>query len=210
MSTQNAPPDLWMPDPDSPLSRYLRRPSNLAVCFFTVASLQLLLAGSVAWLLVRRLGFASSSHRLIFPVSFAFSSLLLAAGSVLLHRATRLVRMERQRKFRRSLLLSLATGTGFVAVQTYGLWCLLAQRDGALAAGLKHGAFAFVLMHGVHFVVALLFVTFVTLRALADRYDHEYSWGVTFCAWFWHALGIAWLAIMGAFLVASSAVPSAG
>ena len=67
-------------------------------------------------------------------------------------------------------------------------------------------AFAFALLHGVHFIVALLFVVFVFLRAFADRYDHEYSWGVTFCAWFWHALGIAWLAIMTAFLIAGISV----
>lgn len=210
MSTQNAPPALWMPDPNAPLARYLRRPSNLALCFFSLSSLLLMVAGSVAWLLVRWLGFSTDSHRLLFPPSFALSTLLLAIGSFTLHRASQLVRVERQLLFRRNLLTALATGTVFVAVQTYGMWCLLAQREGAIAVGLKQGAFAFVLMHGVHFIVALLFVTFVVLRALADRYDHECSWGVTFCAWFWHALGIVWMAIMGGFLVASTVVPAAG
>jgi len=96
-------------------------------------------------------------------------------------------------------------GTTFVAIQTYAMWCLLiAQRSSADVTGLRNGAFAFVAMHGLHFVVALLFVAFVLLRALADRYDHEYSWGVTFCAWFWHTLGIVWLMIMSAFLVGST------
>ncbi|MBI1315178.1 hypothetical protein GC176_28135 [bacterium] len=208
MSTQNAPSALWMPDPNSPLSRYLRRPSNLALCFFTLASLLLMVAGGAAWLLVRWPGIPTASHRLLFPASFGVSTLLLTAGSVALHRASLLVRIERQLAFRRNLIVALAAGTAFVAVQTYGLCCLLAQRDGALAIGLKQGAFAFVLMHGVHFVVAFLFVTFVVLRAFADRYDHEYSWGVTVCAWFWHALGLAWLAIMGGFLAAATAVPA--
>ena len=207
MSTQNAPPTLWMPNPDSPLSRYLQRASNLALCFFTLSSVLLLIAGSVAWLLVRWLGFSPDDSRLLFPSSFGISTVLLAAGSFTLHRAALLVRVERQLAFRRHLLLALSVGMAFVSVQTYGMWCLLAQRQGAVAIGLNQGAFAFVLMHGVHFIVALLFVMFVVLRAFADRYDHEYSWGVTFCAWFWHALGIAWLVIMGGFLVASSAVP---
>ena len=139
------------------------------------------------------------------------STALLAGGSLLLHRASRLVRFERQLEFRRSLAWALALGTAFVAAQTYGLWCLIAQHEAAKSVGLKDGAFAFVLLHGVHFVVALLFVAFIYLRALADKYDHEYSWGVTFCAWFWHALGIAWLAIMVAFLIAGvSALPGDG
>jgi cytochrome c oxidase subunit 3 len=197
-----------MPDPDSPLSRFLRRTSNLALCFFVVSSLLLSVAGSAAWLLIRGLGFSAEANRLLFPSSFGLSTLLLAIGSFTLHRASLLVRVERQLMFRRNLLLSLATGTVFVAVQMYGMWCLLAQREGAVAIGLNQGAFAFVLMHGIHFIVALLFVTFVVLRAFADHYDHEYSWGVTFCAWFWHTLGIVWLAIMGGFLVAASVVPS--
>ncbi len=207
MSTQNAPPALWMPDPNSPLSRFLQRRSNLALCFFLASNLLLGVAGGVAWLLVRWLGLSTDSQRLIFPPSFALSTLLLFLGSVALHRASLLVRVERQRPFRRQLLIALGTGTAFVAVQTYGLTCLIVQREGAMAVGLKQGAFAFALMHGVHFVVALLFVTFVLLRALADKYDHEYSWGVTFCAWFWHAMGIVWLAILGGFLAAATVVP---
>jgi cytochrome c oxidase subunit 3 len=208
VSTQNAPPALWMPDSNSPLSRFLQRRSNLAVCFFVLSSLLLGTAGGASWLLVRYLGLSTDSQRLIFPPSFALSTLLLAAGSVMLHRASLFVRVERQRPFRRQLFLALGTGTAFVAVQTYGLISLIVQREGAIAVGLKQGAFAFALMHGVHFIVALMFVTFVMLRALADRYDHERSWGVTFCAWFWHALGAVWLAILGAFLVAATSVPA--
>jgi len=54
-------------------------------------------------------------------------------------------------------------------------------------------------------VVALLFLVFIYLRALADRYDHEYSWGVTFCGWFWHGLGIIWITIVAVFMVAGTA-----
>ena len=44
--------------------------------------------------------------------------------------------------------------------------------------------------------VCVLFLCYVTVQALADRYDHEYYWGVSICAWFWHALGIAWVALL--------------
>ena len=57
-------------------------------------------------------------------------------------------------------------------------------------------------LHALHLSVALLFLAFVGTRAGADRYDHEYHWGVRFCAWFWHALGIAWLLILAIFAIA--------
>jgi heme/copper-type cytochrome/quinol oxidase subunit 3 len=42
----------------------------------------------------------------------------------------------------------------------------------------------------------------VTLSAFADRYDHEYCWGVSFAAWCWHVLGVVWLAILFVFAMA--------
>ncbi|MFP6765936.1 MAG: hypothetical protein VB858_20060 [Planctomycetaceae bacterium] len=185
---------------------FLQRQSNLAVAFFSLSAVLLVVSFTSAWLLIEGLSFRPIRDRILFPGAFAVSTGLLAAGSLTLHRASILVRYEKQRAFRRNLAWSLLLGTIFVATQVYGLWCLIAQQASASAVGLKDGAFAFALLHGVHFIVALLFVAFVFLRAYADRYDHEYSWGVTFCAWFWHALGITWLAIMTAFLIAGSSV----
>jgi heme/copper-type cytochrome/quinol oxidase subunit 3 len=48
----------------------------------------------------------------------------------------------------------------------------------------------------------VLFLAFVATRAQADRYDHEYYWGASICAYFWHALGIAWLFILAIFAIA--------
>ena len=53
------------------------------------------------------------------------------------------------------------------------------------------------------FVVATLFLSLVAVRTFADRYDHEYYWGVSVVAWFWHALGIVWLAILAVFAIAA-------
>jgi len=188
------------------LSPFLQQSSHLAVAFFGLSSVLLGLAFTSAWLLIETLSFQPVPNRIIFPGAFLVSTGLLATGSLALHRASVFVRFERQTAFRRNLTGALLSGTGFTGVQVYGLWCLVAQQQSAESVGLKDGAFAFALLHGVHFLVALLFVSFVFLRAFADRYDHEYSWGVTFCAWFWHALGIAWMAIMAAFLIAGFSV----
>jgi len=121
------------------------------------------------------------------------------------HRAVGAVRREKQRRFRRRLLIALIAGVGFVAVQSYGLWCLFgSQPRTAEAASTGPQAFVFVLtvLHGMHVSIALMFLTFVYLKSLINRYDHEYHWGVTFCGWFWHALGMVWLAIVFVFLIA--------
>ena len=51
--------------------------------------------------------------------------------------------------------------------------------------------------------MALLFVVFVTVNGFADRYDHEYYFGVRVCTAFWHILCVVWLAILGVFAIAT-------
>jgi len=139
-----------------------------------------------------------------FPPAFAVSSLLLALGSGTLERAIGFVRREQQAGFRRWLLISLGVGTAFIGIQGFGLWTLLPAHRAASDASL--GVTPFVLMlaglHAVHLTVAVLFLAFVATRAFADRYDHEYHWGVRFCGYFWHALGVAWLFILAIFAIA--------
>lgn len=196
---------MWTPESEDSLNRFLQRRSNLALCFFVLSAATLTIGIGGAWLLIRASSFVPTETRFLFPPAFAVSTLLLMFGSVTLQSASLHVRCERQRIFRRRMMQSMLAGIAFVVIQTQGLWCLLAQKQAAQTIGLREGAFAFALMHGIHFIAALLFVAFVLLRALADRYDHEYSWGVTVCAWFWHALGIIWLVIAAGFVIAAVA-----
>ena len=186
-------------------NRFLRSPSNLAVCFFLLSSVAIGIALLAGWGLVSTSGFRPAQDRLSLPPAFAWSTFFLVLGSWTLTKAGRFVRLEKQSPFRRYLTLSAVVGVAFVAVQTYALWCLLeSQQASSVQTGMKDAVFVFAMMHGLHFVVALMFVLFVWLRAIADRYDHEYSWGVTVCGWFWHVLGVVWITILGAFVVGSS------
>lgn len=196
-------PDVFQPR--SRLNRFLDRPSNLALSFFLVSVIVLSSAWAGAALLISTSHFHPRIDRLTLPPAFLVSTLLMVLGSGLLHHSCALVRREKQREFLRSLVAALLIGTAFVAVQSYGLWCLVTSHQASAERnGLRNSAFAFAILHGVHFVIALLFVVFVSLRALAGRYDHECSWGVVFCAWFWHVLGILWLVILGAFAIAAA------
>ena len=182
-----------------------RSRSLLARRFFVLSSGLLTAAVLIAMTGIRWLSRAPLDQS-VMPIPFWISTPFLLAGSVTLQRAAWLVRVQQLESFRRWLILSLIAGTLFVGVQICGLWRLSQNqtRPGeSLPESAETGANAFVAMaagmHGVHFVIALLFVAWITVNAFANRYDHEYSGGVTFCAWFWHTLGIAWLAILTLF-----------
>ena len=178
--------------------------SAFAVRFAVVSALLLTLAGLLAAMLLQMFPASADRSPTQFPPAFLVSTGLLLIGSASLARARGFVRRERQRPFRQYLLLGLAAGTLFVSTQTYALTCLIRQQppeDVPVGAG----AFVAVMaaLHGMHFVVALMCLVFVTVQAFADRYDHEYYWGVTICAWFWHILGVVWLLVLAVIGIAS-------
>lgn len=176
----------------------------MALQFFGLAASAFGLAIGITYGLMELLGRVESGTELSFPPAFAISTMLLAVGSWSMDRSIRFVRIEKQRLFRKWLLLGLGFGILFIGVQSYGLWTMFPENRSAEAASL--GALGFVIalstLHGLHFLVAVLFSSFVVAQAWNDRYDHEYYWGVWFCTWFWHGLGIVWIAILAIFAIA--------
>ena len=148
-------------------------------------------------------GAPPQTERIRLPVAFQFATIALAAGSWFLHSSRNYVRVERQKEFRRSLLLALAFAILFVGVQSFGLWGFMKSTTDYQNPQLNtHGfVFMFASLHAMHFLIAQSVLLWVTLAACHDRYDHEYYFGVTFATWFWHALGIAWLAILFVFSI---------
>ncbi len=174
--------------------------------FFLVSLAVFSIAGGLAYVLIHlSRSPVTDTAALVLPPAFWLSTLLLIAGSAALHHSLRLVRVEKQRPFRRFLLIALAAETLFVSVQSYGLWCLLQNQrvSSEASTGVHAFVFVFAVLHALHVTVSLLFLVFVTLRGFANRYDHEYYWGVTVCAFFWHFLGAVWICILGVFAVAS-------
>lgn len=180
--------------------------ASLTRRFFVATFLQ----GSVILLLGLSLklifGHPTPSRTLELPAAFQFGTAFLALGSWFLHDAHNNVRLERQYPFRRSLLLALGTAILFVSVQSFGMWSIIKSISPELE--MQTSAHSIVIMfagiHAMHFVVAQSILLWVTLSAFADRYDHEYYWGVTFAGWCWHALGIVWIAILCVFGIAAA------
>ncbi|MDB5336505.1 MAG: cytochrome o ubiquinol oxidase subunit [Planctomycetaceae bacterium] len=186
----------------SPIERYDREPSTFARRFFWLTLSVFSIGCAVARLLVLLTAGRTPSAWGHFPPAFCVSSVLLLIGSVALHRALQAVRIEKPASFRRALLVALGSGTLFVGIQSFGLWCLIQQqRPEDASTGVNAFMVMLAALHGLHFTVALMFLSYVTIKGFAARYDHEYFWGVQVCAWFWHALGLIWLAILGVFLI---------
>jgi cytochrome c oxidase subunit 3 len=186
----------------SPIQRYDREPSTFARRFFWLTLSVLAIGCATARLLVLLNEGRAPRAWGHFPPAFCASSVLLLVGSVALHRALQAVRIEKPQRFRRSLLAALTCGTFFVGIQSFGLWCLVKQqRPEEVSTGVNAFIVMLAALHGIHFTVALMFLSYVTIKGFAARYDHEYFWGVQICTWFWHALGMIWLAILGIFLI---------
>ena len=177
---------------------------SLARRFYLATILQAAVVIVVSIVLCYAFGRQAPAEKIRLPRAFVISTILLAVGSWYMERAHAFVKRERQPEFRRALLLSLAFASAFVAVQGYGLWAI--DKGVQNPASSQLGVHGFVIMltalHGMHFIVAQSILLWVTLSAFADRYDHEYFWGVTFAKWFWHALGIIWVGILFVFTMA--------
>lgn len=183
--------------------RHAQELSAFAVRFFFVVIAVFGAAGAITETLILLIGVPAILRGPSFPPAFGFSTALLLVGSISLQFALSAVHRERQKKFRRLLLVGLFAGMLFVAVQSFGLWNLSHIREaGDPQTGVTGVIFVFAALHGLHFIVAVMFLVYVTLQAFADRYDHEYYWGVTVCTFFWHFLGAVWLCILGVFAIA--------
>ncbi len=180
-------------------SRKVEGASRNAMLFFIMA-LCILAIDVVIFLLCARLfGRQPIRDHFVFPKVFLITSLLLAAGSWSMHKAKGFVKVEKQKLFRSYLVITLSVGAAFAGLQTFGLWSMIPTDRTTDDAVLGVTAFVVALstLHAIHFCVAELFLVYITIRTWADRYDHEYYWGVTVCTWLWHFLGIVWLAILG-------------
>jgi len=179
--------------------------SRFAIWLFGLTLGLFAIAGGLAFLLTRIfLPPRPPTGTFLVPTAFVFSTLFLVIASAALGRAQASVRRERQRSFRKALLWALASGTAFVGVQTFGLWTIVENLRADRNAGeAELGASALVLgaaaLHALHVTVALMVLSYVTLQGFANRYDHEYSFGVAVCGWFWHILCIMWIFILGAY-----------
>ena len=184
-------------------SRWAENQTLMARRFFLATILQAGVCAGLALLLAAVFGAPAPAPSVRLPAAFKLATVCLALGSWFLHTSRDYVRQEKQAEFRRALAQALGFAVLFVGVQSFGLWGFMkATTDYQNTQVNTHGfVFMFATLHAMHFLIAQSVLLWVTLAAYCDRYDHEYYFGVTVATWFWHALGIAWLAILFVFSI---------
>ncbi len=179
---------------------------TLGLWLFIASLAVFFVAGLVAYGVIRMSGANSPpAGALQFPVGLWASTALLIASGACLHLALRAVRRERQRSFRRYMLVAGALTVGFLLAQAYCLPALLTAHEAQRVRGfaLYLAATSLIVLHALHVIGGLVPLGVVTARALKGRYDHEAYGGVKHCTIYWHFLDVVWLAMFATFLATS-------
>lgn len=169
--------------------------------YLFIASLtSFFLAGMLAYAIITMANKSPLLTVSIFPKSLIFGTLGMFGVSFAMHRAVVNVRRERQIPFRRWLYTAGIVSIIFLVCQTIGLRALIEMHAVNLSETKQFGLIFFlVLVHALHVVGGMTFLSGVIMRARHDTYDHEKHWTVDICAIYWHFLDVVWLAMLGIF-----------
>lgn len=132
------------------------------------------------------------------PLILWLSTALMVISSVTLHWAGISVSLERQRSFRRGMVLTLGLGVLFLAVQIPALVDLIRSQAMTETVRLYNLALMLIVLHGLHVIGGLIPLGFLTRNAFTGKYDHEHNHPVTLFAMYWHFLLIVWVLMFSA------------
>lgn len=138
------------------------------------------------------------------PGEFGIATILLLAGSATHTLALKRIRREKQLAVRQWLCGSIAIAVLFNAVQAVGLASIVPATDAVALAetGSMPFAIGIVVMHGLHMIVAEVFLCWITVQAFNERYDHEFYKPLGMCVGFWNFLSVIWLTLLVAIGIA--------
>jgi len=140
------------------------------------------------------------------------STALMLASSVAMHLAQSAIKRERQRAFRRRMIVTLLLAIGFCALQVPALISLLtdhfasipAERSAGQPVYAMAGLVAFlIIVHAAHVLGGILPLAYVTHRAINHAYDHEWHEPVNHLTSYWHFLDVVWIIMFTVFLVST-------
>lgn len=187
--------------PVFPTRRYATRPvlvlrfAILSSCVFLLSAL--LTSSLLAWLPAMGAVFGV-------PIVFGVATVWLLGGALTQTLALKRVRREKQAALRRWLVVSIGLASVFNAFQSVGLASIMPATDTTILAQTGSVPFAIgvVVMHGLHMIVAEMFLCWITVQAFNERYDHEYYKPLWMCVGFWNFLSVIWLSLLVAIGIA--------
>ena len=129
------------------------------------------------------------------PNGLVIATVILLACSVTVHLALASVRRGRTKAMTHWLQASFLLGLGFLVVQMWNWWGLVALN---LTAGSNLYAFTFYMLtglHALHVIGGLIQLGVVNVKAVRGRYGSGYHPGVQYAVMYWHFLDAVWLVL---------------
>lgn len=180
-----------------------RKVGTFGMLLFLASLTMLFVASMVGYAIIRLQLFNPAAEpnpplgRIDLPVTLWLSTFIILVSSAVLHYAGHCVSLERQKPFRKAMLITTALGYLFLIVQGPALYDLV-QTQAAIAEAnvrLYMLIVLLVVLHGLHVIGGLIPLTAITLNAHKGKYDHEHYHPVALMAIYWHFLDVVWLAM---------------
>ncbi len=169
---------------------------------FLAALAMLFIASILGYILIRlHLAGTSEPQHLGLPWGTWVSTAVLLAGSYTIHRAVYNVRLERLNQLNAWLRVTLVLAIAFLVIQFPCLVRILAdhRKAHAMNNNLYGLIFCLIVLHALHVVGGVVFLSLVTYKASRQVYDHENYLGVRHAAVYWHFLDVVWIAMFAMF-----------
>jgi cytochrome c oxidase subunit III len=165
-------------------------PARLGLWLLIAASVMLFAAFTSAYLVRQN---STDWIRIPLPSILWFTSVIIVLSSISAHWAYVSIKRGVPHRLKTGLLVSVMLGIAFIIGQTTA-WSHLSA-VGLYLHSNPASSFFYILtgVHVVHIVIAMLFLSIVTIRALRNKYSPDNNLGVELVVTFWHFLGAVWL-----------------
>jgi cytochrome c oxidase subunit 3 len=161
-----------------------------------IASIVMLFAALSSAYIIRQtrgLSDAGDWQAIALPRLLWFNTVLLAASSVSLEAARRMLRRGKFAGFNRWMLTATLLGVGFLIGQIV-VWRQLAAQGIYLSSN-PHSSFFYLLTgaHGIHLLGGIVAMTYVTIGGLRYYYNQQNRAAVEATALYWHFMDGLWI-----------------
>lgn len=176
--------------------KYIIHPSKFNLWLMIVSIILLFGALTSAYIVSKGIESDKSMwHYFSMPKVLWLNTAILAVASVMLQVGLWGAKKGDFRRAKIGFSLTMVLGLIFLAGQIVA-WGML-QEEGVVfgAGGSSSGNYLYVLtcVHGLHIVAGLIFLGFVYVRLMGNRYHPGNLIGIENAATFWHFLGLLWL-----------------
>jgi heme/copper-type cytochrome/quinol oxidase subunit 3 len=170
-------------------------PSGMLAVLMLIASEMMLFSGLIGSFLIFRLSAPfwppPALPRLPLAITWVNTGVLMTSA-ITMFLAARAVHQNRQRLLRRWLIITLALGTLFLAIQG-SEWVRLVAHGLTLSSG-SYGATFYLLIgcHGLHVTAAVIWLGAIVSVAMRGRYNARNAGGVDRIAAYWYFVCAIW------------------